>query len=66
MPLKRNNYQFFFGNVHRSEHKRIFLKKMCVHLKGECRESFPECLNGLGCVHKLIKEHLLETLGWFK
>ena len=25
---------------------------------------FPEGLNGLGCVHNLMKVHCLETLGW--
>ena len=40
--------------------------KMCVHLKGECCEIFPSTRNGLGWMHKLIKEHILETLGWLK
>ena len=40
--------------------------KMCLHLKGECCEISPDAQNGLGWMHKLIKEHILETLGWFK
>ena len=59
--LKRNTCRFFFGKIHRSKHK-CFLKKMCVHQKGECCESFSEYLKGLRCVHELIKEHLLETM----
>ena len=27
---------------------------------------FPDAQNGLGWMHKLIKEHILETLGWSK
>ena len=41
-------------------------KKTCLHLKGECCEISPDARNGLGGMHKLIKEHILETLGWFK
>ena len=39
---------------------------MCLHLKGECCEISPDARNGLAWMHKLIKEHILETLGWFK
>ena len=35
----------------------------CVHLKGECYEISPDARNGLGWMHKSIKEHILETLG---
>ena len=28
--------------------------------------NFPDARNGLGWMHKLIKEHILETLGWLK
>ena len=27
---------------------------------------FPDVQNGLEWMHKLIKEHVLETLGWLK
>jgi len=37
---------------------------MYMHLKGECCENFPEAQNGLEWKHELIKEHVLETLGW--
>jgi len=56
MLLKRNNCLFFFGNS--PVRTQVDFEKMCVHQKGECCESFPECLNGLGCMHKLIKKSI--------
>ena len=63
MLLKRDDFQLFFEK--NSLIITSFWKK-CVHLKGECYEISPDARNGLGWMHKLIKEHILETLGWFK
>ena len=40
MLLKGDNFQLFFAKNF-NDHNQ-FLKKMCIHLKGECCESFPE------------------------
>ena len=65
MLVKRDNFQLLFEGKN-SLIIASFWKKVCVHLKGECCEIFPSTQNGLGWMHKLVKEHILETLGWFK
>ena len=65
MLLKRDDFQIFFEKK-KSLSITNFWKKTCLHLKGECREIFPSAQNGLGWMHKLVKEHILETLGWLK
>ena len=51
--------------IHGSK-QRVFEKKMCIHLKSERCENFSSAQNGLGWMHDLIKEHILETLVWLK
>ena len=41
--------------------------KKCVYTRKVNAVKFsPDARNGLGGMQKLIKEHILETLGWFK
>jgi len=40
MLLKIDNFQLFFEKF--TDHNQFLKKKMCIHLKGECYENFPE------------------------
>jgi len=47
MFWERNNFQLFFEKDSPIKTKD-FVENMCIHLKGECCENFPEHPNGLG------------------
>ena len=55
----------FLWKIHGWEHKKIFEKNVCAW-RVNAMKIFPKALNGLRCVRNLIKEHWLETLGWFE
>ena len=49
------------------ETKGFFFKKKCVYnWRVNAVKIFPNAQNGLGWMHKLIKEHIFETPVWFK
>ena len=60
MLLKRDDFQLFFEKIHNQFLENVYTPE------GWMLWNFPDARNGLGWMHKLIKEHILETLGWFK
>ena len=49
------------------DHNRFLKKKKRVYTwRVNAVKISPDAQTGLGWMHKLIKEHILETLGWFK
>ena len=54
-------------NEEKQEKKRgNWEKQVCYTWRVNAVKISPDARNGPGWMHKLIKEHILETLGWFK